>query len=75
MIMGFIIPRLYWKGDFSRARIPSGVTFSFGGKNYLLIFFEILTSILATWRLAIFKDATKIQNGRQRSTPIFFVGA
>ena len=23
----------------------------------------------------IFKDATKIQNGRQGSTPIFFVGA
>ena len=30
-------------------------------------------TFLATWGCA--SDATKIQNGRQRSTPNFFVGA
>ena len=34
-------------------------------------------TFLAAWGRAsvFFKDATKIQNGRQRSTPNFFVGA
>ena len=61
---------------FSRARILSGVTFSCGHKNYWSIF-EILAwhysnMVMCKW---IFKDATEIQNGRQRSTPKKFVGA
>ena len=42
-------------------------------KNCLVIFFNFNITFLSTCGCAI--DATKIQNGRQKSTPNFFVGA
>ena len=46
-------------------------------KSVRLFFSNFNTTFLATWGCAsdFFKDATKIQNGRQRSTPNYFVGA
>ena len=46
-----------------------------GGKYFFFLNFNI--TLLATWGCAsdFFKDDTKIQNGHQRSTPNFFVGA
>ena len=54
----------------------------FGGcknakKLFDQFFFNFNITFLATWGCAsdFFKDATKFQNGRQRSTSKFFVGA
>ena len=56
----------------------SGVTFFVGAKTQKLLvnfFFNFNMTFLATWRCRcasdFFRDATKIQNGRQRSTLIF----
>ena len=70
------------KEDFSRPRIPSGVIrqascFLVGAKTTDHFFLKFQHAIPSNMGMCkwFFKDATKIQNGRQRSTPNFFVGA
>ena len=69
--------RFYWNSKW-----PPQINFNFLGgvktqKNCLVNFFlDFNITFLATWGCAsdFFKDATKFKNGRQMSTPKFFVG-
>ena len=74
--------RFYWNSKW-----PPQININFLGgvktQKICLVnfFFNFNITFLATWGWAnmgmckwFFKDATKFQNGRQRSTPTFFVG-